>query len=689
MPHTWKKKNPAKSTPTNSVIHQAVTMVSEEGKSIREVAKAMNLSKSSLARHVKKFNSASDKESVVFQSNLTCGMVFSAEEELKLRNYLLTASKMHYGLTTVQVRNLAYEFAAALDKKYPNSWDVNKTAGYDWFKGFMGRHPQLSLRSPEATSLGRATSFNKKNVDDFLDNLKSIYQKYKLTPDSIYNCDETGVSTVNTPPKVIAARGEKQVGQVTSAERGEQVTVLCTVNAIGNSVPPVFIYPRVRYKDFFLKGTPPGSLALASRSGWMTADLFAQCLEHIIQSTKCSKSKPILLLLDNHESHINLKVIDKARENGVVMLTFPPHCSHRLQPLDVSVYSALKSHYNRVCNDWLVNNPGKTISIYVIGELVGLAYPLAVTQKNIMSGFQRTGIYPFNSQPFTEEEYLMSSVTDRPEPSICNVNTITQNISEQASSSSQTTTQNNASVQDSSTSSHIPEHVPSELPNRVILATPQKRVTEIASSEKSLTPEDIRPFPKAGPRKESNRGRRKGRTRIVTSTPEKAEAERVAADKLKKKMLQNKKATLFTAKKKRSHESSESSSEEMAIPLQDSDDDISISSSTSDVSLKEINWVEESVKIEKGDFVLVKFCTKKSVVYYAGKIHNSDSDEFEVQFMRKKLGCKFVFPEQEDISYVEKRDIILKLPTPNISKGTERAKSTFSFDINLSMYNIR
>lgn len=680
MPHKWKRKHPAKSTPANSVILQAVNMVCEERKSIREVAKAMNLSKSALARHLKKINGASDKESVVFQSNLTCGMVFSEEEEAKLRHYLLTASKMHYGLTTVQVRNLAYEFAAALDKKYPNSWDLNKIAGYDWFKGFMGRHPQLSLRSPEATSLGRATSFNKKNVDDFLGNLKSLYEKYKLTPDSVYNCDETGVSTVNTPPRVIAARGEKQVGQVTSAERGEQVTVLCTVNAIGNSVPPVFIYPRVRYKDFFLKGTPPGSLALASRSGWMTAELFVQCLEHIIKTTKCSKEKPILLLLDNHESHINLKVIDTACKNGVIMLTFPPHCSHRLQPLDVSVYSALKSHYNRVCNDWLVNNPGKTISIYVIGELVGLAYPLAVTQKNIISGFQKTGIHPFNSQPFTEEEYLMSSVTDRPDPS--------PSISYPA-----TIIQDNVSEQGSSSSSHNPELDPSELYNPAILSTPSKaankQITEMTSSVKSITPEDIRPFPKAGPRKESNRGRRKGRTRILTSTPEKAEAEREASEKLKKKALQNKKAVLFAAKKKITLESSESSSEEIAIPIQDSDDDMSISSSLSDVCLEEINWKENSVRIDKGDFVLVKFCTKKSVVYYAGKIHNADNDDFEVQFMRNKWGCKFFFPEQDDISYVDKHDIVLKLPTPIVNKGTERVKSMFSFEINLSTYNIQ
>ena len=674
-----KKKIPEKETPSNVTILEAVKLVSS-GHSLRDVAKLKQISKSALQRYVKKYQSSSNDD-LVFQRNLTCGLVFTNEQEAALLEYLVKASRMHYGLTTVQVRTLAFQYASALKCKLPKSWEENKVAGYDWLKGFMGRHPKLSLRSPEATSLGRATSFNKSNVDAFVHNLKSIYEQYKLAPDCIYNCDETGVSTVNTPPKVIAERGQKQVGQVTSAERGEQVTVLCTVNAIGNAVPPVFVFPRIRFKDIFLKGAPPGSLALTSKTGWMSSDLFLQSLEHIIQHTKCSKDHPILLILDNHESHVSIDVINKAKENGVILLTFPPHCSHRLQPLDVSVFSPFKSQYNRACNDWLLNNPGKTISIYSIGELVGEAYPLAMTPKNIRSGFHKTGIYPFNSEPFTEEDFLMSSVTDRPLPCAENISQPASNCFAQRDHQEEDSQPPNVQV-----GFPIPVQGPS--------AQSQEHTLQASTSNNiPLTPEDIRPFPKAPPRKatQENRGRKKGRTRILTSTPEKAAAEKLALERLAKKSTTQSSKAVRNLNKKRKKPVDWDSSEELNLPHEETDDELILSSDSDDLEVHEINWETEKVKINFDDFVLVKFCTKKSILYYVGKVQSSEfNDEVEVQFLRKKQGCwKFYFPDKRDVSIVEISDIVMKLPAPVSSGGTERIKSLFAFHINLSHYNVQ
>jgi hypothetical protein len=37
-------------------------------------------------------------------------------------------------------------------------------AGDKWYNGFIARHPEVSLRQPEATSVARARGFCKENI---------------------------------------------------------------------------------------------------------------------------------------------------------------------------------------------------------------------------------------------------------------------------------------------------------------------------------------------------------------------------------------------------------------------------------------------------------------------------------------------------------------------------------------------
>ena len=75
----------------------------------------------------------------------------------------------------------------------------------------------------------------------------------KFEPQDIYNIDETGCTTVQKPGSVVAQRGVKQIGSVTSAERGQSVTVINTITAAGSVLLPFFILPRVNYRNHFKK----------------------------------------------------------------------------------------------------------------------------------------------------------------------------------------------------------------------------------------------------------------------------------------------------------------------------------------------------------------------------------------------------------------------------------------------------
>lgn len=297
---------------------------------------------------------------------------------------------MYYGLTAKQVRALAFDFAVKLNLKYPKKWEKSSMAGLDWMRGFMKRRKELSIRKPQPTSLARATAFNKFNVTSFFGKLKALMDKYHFPPQNIYNMDETGVTTVQVPDRVVARRGIKQVGKIVAAERGTLVTLAVSVSAVGNLVPPFFFFPRKKFKNVFIKGGPVGCGGSSNPSGWMNAPHFYDYLVFFKEHTGASIDNPVLLILDNHESHLSIKGLDYCKENGIIVLSLPPHCSHKQQPLDRSVFQPFKQLVNTACDNWISEK--KTLTIYDIPDIVRLTLGRAASHENIVSGFVCTGM---------------------------------------------------------------------------------------------------------------------------------------------------------------------------------------------------------------------------------------------------------------------------------------------------------
>ena len=86
--------------------------------------------------------------------------------------------------------------------------------------------------------------------------------------------DDSGITTVCKPDRIIGRCGTKQIGAITLAERNTLIIVVGTISASGNYIPPYFIFPRVNFQRNFINGTPPGSKGGANPSGWMTEEHF-------------------------------------------------------------------------------------------------------------------------------------------------------------------------------------------------------------------------------------------------------------------------------------------------------------------------------------------------------------------------------------------------------------------------------
>jgi hypothetical protein len=202
------------------------------------------------------------------------------------------------------------------------------------------------------------------------------------------------------------------------------------------------------------------------------------------------------LVFDNHESHLTIETLNLAKENGVVIVTLPPHCSHKLQPLDTSVFAPFKANYNAAVDSWLLHHPGTPLSIYDVASCVGVAFDRSMTPSNIKSGFRKTGILPFDRNIFTPDDFLSSSVTDR------DLNTSSSLLS-----------------------THCDDPIPST----------SSVPPEVDPPQVFVSPELFKGYPKAGERKMNSSQRKKATSCIPTDTPEKEKIEQKHMEKKKKK----------------------------------------------------------------------------------------------------------------------------------------------------------
>lgn len=299
----------------------------------------------------------------------------------------------------------------------------------------------------------------------------------------------------------------------------------------------------------------------------MTADNFYLSIQHFQKQVNATPENPVLLLLGNHDSHISIQVVNFCKEKGIHLVTFPPHCSHRLQPLDVSVYSPLKHAVKESYDLWLQQNPGQRISVHEVAQLSKVPFIQKLNPQNITAGFVKTGIWPLNPDVFRESDFLPASVTDRAEPQEESLRQAERPAAQEEAA---------GSTKEASTANE--------------------------SSSSSKTPEAVRPYPKTTIVQQVCGARKRRRTRILTDTPEKNQLEAQAKASKKAKVP----AQVKKAKKpqKQTETVSSEDEEEFTRANEDSDESLHIGSEQEN----------ETMEYSLGDFVLVKFSVEKKEI---------------------------------------------------------------------------
>ena len=296
-----------------------------------------------------------------------------------------------FPLTVDQVMKYAW----SIDKRGEGKFGMNGPS-QGWWLSFRKRYPNVcKLRKPDIIDRGRSIYNTVRVLRQFYQVLKKTLDDYNLEerPMDIYNCDETIVDLNKATTKVVVPKSFKKAHSRAVAS-SEHVSILCCVNADGNSLPPLIIFKKSNPGGKYSAGGVEGAMYTCQATGFMDGEIFLKWLLNLfIPRTRPTAERPVLLLLDGHASHTTIDVIDCARNNHVLLLALAPHTTHLCQPLDVAVFKSELSKTVKLCQ--LVKG-----DLWVpksrIPAMIREPFDNSMTRTNIKSGFRKCGIFPYD-----------------------------------------------------------------------------------------------------------------------------------------------------------------------------------------------------------------------------------------------------------------------------------------------------
>ncbi|CAG0885466.1 unnamed protein product [Darwinula stevensoni] len=185
--------------------------------------------------------------------------ILTHEEERRLVNWIIASQKK--GKSVAQG---FLETAPGVDPPHPrrnheglgmhfeggHSELVQERSQGNLQKGFLKRHPELTLRTPEGITKASAC-ISKEDIRSWF---KNVHQEIcnengaaaLSEPERIWNADETAFELCPKSGKVLAPRGTRNVDVVAMGQKKENLTVLCNFSAAGKIAPPLIIFPYIR-----------------------------------------------------------------------------------------------------------------------------------------------------------------------------------------------------------------------------------------------------------------------------------------------------------------------------------------------------------------------------------------------------------------------------------------------------------
>lgn len=650
MVRVYKRKSTRRSTYSTESLNRALEEI-RRGVITQYVAhKKYKIPQMTLSYHRRKLRG--HKSSTMGRST-----AIPPKEEAILAECLKTMEKWGWGLTRRDVFNIVERYVKNNNLKTPFK---GGRPGEDWFLGFSRRH-NLSIKKPQSVEYARKKCLDPFIINNYFEILKNQLDDLNLhdKPRQIWNLDETNFCMDPSKTKIVGRRGAPS-SRTTAGSGRDNTTVLMAASADGFKAPPLIVYKAKNMWDDWValpSESFPGTTYATTANGWMESNIFLRYFEKSLLQV-FGDVRPILLIYDGHSSHVDDRLIRIARDNGVTILKLPPHSSHILQPLDLTVFKSLKVKWDLALVDWQRHNEGRKIPKKKFSALVGQIWN-EINPEIISNGFKKAGIFPYNSEVVSKEQYDPLSYKRWKEYQQGNDASQLPNEDQQPGSSrvNQELAEPNCSFETLLLSTVKQAGVPEKARKR-----------KVASGAEVITSDEV-----------------------LQRIKDKNDQVKLTLSRRNK----NKELDKISNQPDQDGNISEEEGENVVeVIYEDTDDDIEEEMREEEAlntCMEAISKPSEDIDVD--DWVLVCLAGKKSKKYYVGQVvtANKDEDELEVKFTRKVptldplSSSTFSFKDPEECAIIARDDVIRTLPKPSLTGR----RGLLRFDVNFTTYNVQ
>jgi hypothetical protein len=316
----------------------------------------------------------------------------SPVQEAELANWALVQGALGLPPTHQQIRSFACRVVEA--------GGSTEGLGKNWLEGFFRRNPSVRTVRARRMDSARVNGASTEKIQAFFDRYTSPAIQ-KIKPEHRWNMDETGIMEGLGVNGLVVGSAEARSVIKKDDGRRNWTTIIECVSATGQAVDPLIIF---KGKDVQQQWFPKTEEDLklfeswhfrSSPKGWTSDEIALEWLKTIfVLKTRPARNDTRLLVVDGHGSHVTDDFMYLCFRNNIHLLFFPAHASHVLQPLDLSVFSALKAAYRKEVGSLIYKADDTPLGKRNFLLCYYRARGAALTDRNMRAGWKAAGLWP-------------------------------------------------------------------------------------------------------------------------------------------------------------------------------------------------------------------------------------------------------------------------------------------------------